>query len=550
MNRRLRKLHRTLVRLGFARDGSETRAIRYTGALTVSGLTVHCAILFDDLEFARLPRLLLLAPDKDIPELVAHVQTDGDYCYAHRDGYVLDRFDVVGSTALSIQWMRESLEHSLTSHAIAEIAAEFPQHWFGCTTYIDVKDPGADRAKLFRVVRAAKPDVDVLADSSRVVRLMASGSKPAEVPVALIRTNSVLTFLKGHRRPETFAEFLEWLSAIDPTAGAQALKSAQTAYPNQPHVFVLAPNGTVGVRLEFVPAWWKSFKRPEALARYVDQHRHKVKVVRIIGEAIDPDFIYRRNMHTQPNLSGKRITLVGCGTIGSHLAKMLAQSGAGYGPHAHLRLVDQQTLTPGNVGRHLLGVPHIGMPKAIGVRDTLITLYPDLNTSAIFDDALKNLKALAADHLVIDATGDEGVANALNAHFVERRKCAHPAPATVFGWLFGNGAAAQALCVTSAADACYRCLRPDHGGPWRFSPLKPEYETREVAAQCGEGPFFPYGVAAPVTAAALALQLALDWAKGEPTPRLRTQRLVFRETRQVRDQDPSRSPHCPACGSE
>jgi molybdopterin/thiamine biosynthesis adenylyltransferase len=255
-------------------------------------------------------------------------------------------------------------------------------------------------------------------------------------------------------------------------------------------------------------------------------------------------------MDTQPTLSGKRITLVGCGTIGSHLAKMLAQSGAGYGRDGRLRLIDQQNLKPGNLGRHLLGLPDVGRPKAVAVRDLLVRQYPELDISPSFADVLKDLHALDYNDLVIDATGDEGVANAINAYLSERRRHADSAPTSIFVWLFGNGAAAQALCVATSDDACYRCLRPDHGAPWRFSPLRSGYVPREVPAQCGEGPFFPYGVAAPVTAAALALQLALDWSKGDPSPRLRTQRLALNETQQVKDQNPSRSARCPACGME
>jgi molybdopterin/thiamine biosynthesis adenylyltransferase len=550
MPSRLRELHRTLSGLGFTRDGSVTEGVRYTGSIQVSGRTIRSAILLDDPEFARLPRLHLLAPAEDVPELLAHVQKDGEYCYAHRDAIVLDRFAIPGAIALSVQLMRSSLERSLTSHAKAEIEAEFPQHWFGHTIYVDLKSPSADRTKLYRIVRADKSELDVLADSQRVVSLMSGGQEPSEHPAAVVRTLKPLTFARGQTRPETFADFLRWLSSIDAGASDRALSACQASYPKQPHLFVVAPNGTIGIRLEFMPAVWKSFQRPQALIRYVDKHRKEVKLMRFAGEPVDPQYIYTRNTDTQPNLSGKRIALIGCGTIGSHLAKMLAQSGAGFGKEAHLHFIDQQVLTAGNVGRHLLGVPDIGRPKATAVRDTLLRLYPELNVSGTVDDALKHLCSLDQSDLVIDATGDEGVTNAVNAHFVDRRKSGCQTPATIFTWLFGNGAAAQALCVTSSEDACYRCLRADHGGQWRFDPLKPSYARSEVPARCGEGPFFPYGVAAPVTAAALALQLALDWRKGDPSPRLRTQRLAFDGTKQVRDHDPARLSRCPACNTE
>lgn len=547
MNPRLRELHRTLGGLGFTRDGATIKAFRYTGTLTVAGRAIRSGIIFDDLEFARLPRLQLLAPGEDVPGLLAHVQPDGEYCYAHRDGSVLDRFNIPASIALCVRLMRDSLERSQTSRAPIEIAAEFPQHWFGNLVHVDIRNPSATIASLSRVVHADGSAMDLLAESDRLLRLLTS-DKPSKLSVPLIKSTRLLTFSRGQKRPETFAEFLDWLSSIDPAISAKSLLAAQSSYPAQPHVFIVAPNATIGVRLEFIPAWWKSITRPQALANYVDRHRDNLRLTRYTGEPIDPTFIYTRNMNTQPNLSGKNIVLVGCGTIGSHLAKMLAQSGAGYGIGARLSLIDQQNLTAGNIGRHLLGVTDIGKAKATAVANMLMSLYPELDVSAANDDVLRRLDTLSDADVVIDATGDEGVANAINAHLVERRRSASQTPVAVYTWLFGNGAAAQALCVTSLDDACYRCMRPDHGGQWRFSPLKAGYVPQEVPAQCGEGPFFPYGVAAPVTAAALALQLVLDWAHGNPSPRLRTQRLVSGETQQVKDQDPPKSAHCPACG--
>jgi molybdopterin/thiamine biosynthesis adenylyltransferase len=550
MDPRLRELHRTLVSFGFSRDGATTKGIRYTGTLAISGRPIRSAIIFDDLEFARLPRLHLLEPAEDAPELLAHVQDNGEYCYAHRDGHILDHFNVVGSIALSIRLMRDSLERSHTSHAAAEIAAEFPQHWFGYPIYVDIKNPLAKRAILRRVADKDGTAFDFLADTERLLPFFKLNNPSKEQPVDLIRSNKPLTFSRGQKRPKTFADFLNWLSGIDPAVASAALASAQGTYPNQPQLFILAPNATVGVRLDFIPACWKAMKRPQALAHYVDKNRQNLQLTRFTGDRIDPTFIYTRNMNTQPNFSGKTIALVGCGTIGSHLAKMLAQTAAGFGAGARLILFDQQSLTAGNIGRHLLGMPDIGKPKATAVADLLMGLYPELDISAVNDDVLKRLKRLSDNDLVIDATGDEGVANAINAYLIQHRRTGAQTPAVIFAWLFGNGAAAQALCVTSSEDACYRCLRPEHGGQWRFSPLKSGYEMQEVAAQCGEGPFFPYGVAAPVTAAALALQLSLDWLQGRPSPRLRTQRLVLEATKHVNDQDPTKSARCPACGME
>ena len=306
MNLRQRELHRTLVGLQFVRDASTTDAIRYTGNLKVSGRTIRSAIILDDLELARLPRLHLLAPADDVPELVAHVQEDGDYCYAHRDGHILDHFNIGQSVALSLQMMRGSIERSLTSHAIAEITAEFPQHWFGHTVYVDLKGQ-TPTATIFRDERPDGSTIELLANSQRVLRLFSFGRRSQQHPAHWIRTTKALTFAQTQTRPETFSDFLEWLATIDQLAATRALSAAQNSYPHQPHVFVIAPNGVIGVRLDFGPAIWRSFQRPQALARFVDRHQQEVKLTRLTGAPIDPHFIYTRNMGTQPNLSGKEL---------------------------------------------------------------------------------------------------------------------------------------------------------------------------------------------------------------------------------------------------
>ena len=219
--------------------------------------------------------------------------------------------------------------------------------------------------------------LDLLADSERLLPLLTAAKPLTAQPVVLVQTKKPLTFGRGQKRPETFAEFLDWLSDIDHALSSKALAAAQGTYPTQPQLFVVGSNATIGVRLEFVFAWWKSIQRPQALSRYVDKKRKDLKITRLTGERIDPAFIYTRKMNAQPNLSGKSIALVGCGTIGSHLAKMLAQTGAGFGVDGHLTLYDQQNLSAGNIGRHLLGVPDIGNPKATAVSRMLLTLYPD-----------------------------------------------------------------------------------------------------------------------------------------------------------------------------
>lgn len=253
-------------------------------------------------------------------------------------------------------------------------------------------------------------------------------------------------------------------------------------------------------------------------------------------------------MHQQPDLSGKRIALIGIGTIGGFLARNLAQSGAGMNG-GELVLYDEQSLTPGNVGRHYLGLSQVGTFKALAMKDELLRLMPDCLVKHVTKDALLAVEELLKFDLIVDATGDRAMSDALNRHAVIARRSGASTVPILYVWLVGSGVAAQSLLVDGAEHACFRCLRLTRSDEERFPVLRDEHAAALVPANCGEGSYFAYGVGAPTIAAGLATQICLDWAKGKPSPRFRTLQIVHEATRQVKDQNPSSRDDCPACAA-
>ena len=71
-----------------------------------------------------------------------------------------------------------------------------------------------------------------------------------------------------------------------------------------------------------------------------------VNTARISVHRLDPEYMLRRG-GINVDLRSKRVAVVGCGAIGSHVAQALAQSGVGT-----LRLVDDEKLECGNIHRH------------------------------------------------------------------------------------------------------------------------------------------------------------------------------------------------------
>lgn len=549
--KRSQQLTAALRALGFERDRAHTEKLSYRGEFEVAGAKVNVTLLFFDTSLTRLPKLKINDPARDAPNVVAHLEPGDFLCYASEDQAVLDPLDVSGSAALCVELAKRAVIRALqTKYLSEEIASEFPQHWHGRGFYYDLSTGGqaqlyidhADaRSYLFLVDggtrrRWPEPPLDRFKDTTSAV-----------IPAYVFVTTNRLDFVGAERRPEVLEEFLDWAKRVAGIGPDAILSRICDRYPKVASVFVKGENGCVGIAIQENELMVRSAQRKPGLQSLLRSGASRVPVTRLAGASIDPAFVYNRNVR-DVDLGAKRIAVLGCGTIGGFAAKFLAQSGAGQNGGL-LLLLDNQDFAPGNIGRHALGVPEIGRPKADSVRDVLKTEHPTGSFLAVQTDAVTYLKSLDSFDLIVDATGDEAVSNYVNYHFVSRRMSA-TTPAVMHIWLFGNGAAAQAVLVDDHRYGCYKCLRPEHGGQWRYNPLAEGVSTTVTEAACGEGRYVRFGVAASVSAAALVVQMALDWTAGDPSPRLRTTRIVKAETIERRDKNPPKSDHCEVCRRE
>jgi tRNA A37 threonylcarbamoyladenosine dehydratase len=157
-------------------------------------------------------------------------------------------------------------------------------------------------------------------------------------------------------------------------------------------------------------------------------------VERFAGVRIDEAYLFGRNLGGMRNLAGKKILLIGCGTIGGFLAQQLAQCGAGAG-RGSLTLADPDVLKTGNLGRHVLGVPYLGQNKAEACAAFLKEQLPPLAIEGCAGDVLVLALPWKRYDLVIDATGEEALSLALNERAVRARPAVLP---HMFVWLVAN----------------------------------------------------------------------------------------------------------------
>jgi len=118
-------------------------------------------------------------------------------------------------------------------------------------------------------------------------------------------------------------------------------------------------------------------------------------------------------------LAERRVAIVGCGSLGSKLAAMLARSGVG-----KFVLVDDDIMLPENLVRHDLDWREMGTHKASGVRRRIALIRPSASVDGReyrlggqhSGGSIESLlETIAGCDLIIDATADPHVFNYLCA---------------------------------------------------------------------------------------------------------------------------------------
>ncbi|MBS1092962.1 ThiF family adenylyltransferase [Gluconobacter sp. Dm-74] len=463
---------------------------------------------------------------------------------------MLDRYQP-GEHALTVlEMIRHTLAEICDGEADAAILSEFPQHWLGNIVHVALPPNVPEgSAELYSIPRGKDRALLLLTRDAQGLSVFPEALRRDAMASCtrawVVRCGTALHFAKDMVQPENFADLLAWAAACEPGLDTRLLLAAKNCFKRRCWLFVMAPNGCVGAQVKLPPLIDKSIQTVQFYRRILDIIRNKILVTRWSGTPMHTDFIFDRNLGTQPGLAGRSVVLVGCGTIGSHLAKFLAQSGAGH--LGNLILVDPDTMSPGNIGRHWLGPGQVGQFKADACRDELKAMFPSSNIRSIAESILDRKSVLAKADLVIDATGEEALSLALNEILVRKRPLG---PAAIHVWLIGNGAAAQCLLVrhNSLEGCCLKCIRTSPAASSPYWPLVVGEETQPVAATCGEAAFVPYGVAAPAIAAAMALKACLDWSRNASEPNMRTIRVEFGATVEVPDTTPKPIFDCPACG--
>ncbi|WP_024336408.1 ThiF family adenylyltransferase [Desulfotignum balticum] len=167
------------------------------------------------------------------------------------------------------------------------------------------------------------------------------------------------------------------------------------------------------------------------------------------AQRVDHEWIHTRG-GVGTEMFGASVCLIGCGSLGSYVAHLLAKAGIG-----RITLIDSQLMEWENVGRHLLGASDIGTSKAEALRIRIQRDLPHLSVEAIPRDwrawAKECDDPFGGFDLVVSTIADWRHERSLNllARSLDF-------PPVVFGWLEPFALAGHALTVTGGGG-CLEC---------------------------------------------------------------------------------------------
>ncbi|MGP5793865.1 ThiF family adenylyltransferase [Psychrobacter celer] len=158
--------------------------------------------------------------------------------------------------------------------------------------------------------------------------------------------------------------------------------------------------------------------------------------------------------------SKKTVVIAGCGSVGSRVAEILAESDID-----KLILVDYDDMKTDNVMRHYLGIQDVNQSKVSALKSRLQQNIPELEVVAHKANILnwlnsQNNEQLSEIHSIVLATGHPPTELEVCRRLYTYEANVH----VVSGWLEAYGLGGHVLGFRSNEDGCLKCLYYDDNG--------------------------------------------------------------------------------------
>lgn len=449
-----------------------------------------------------------------------HVEEDGRLCIVE-DIDELDHSEPIAIIKAVLGGAAEILERGMSGTNQGEFQSEFLSYWNPTAkgdAIHSLVDPcgGTRRVKLWR----SKAGYFVAEDRAALNACLANRAGKG-LPRNAECSSALLLWFDQPLLPSEYPNTPEDVRALAARLGETVLATLDSflGHEQQDLIILLgaqANNGPCFAAVTIKPSkghgrlgpkrtkGYRKGKAPPAVALELARHgvliRHRV-------ERADPWWIHGRDGNADlTTLRTLRVVMVGCGSLGSPIARLLAQAGVG-----EIDLVDPDRMKLENTSRHVLGANQNGLNKAAALAQRLQRDFPHSRATG----HPSGWQKLAAERpeifeqadLVVSTIGSWSHEAELNARQLE---AGHPAT-ILYAWAEPLAAAGHAILIGNTGG-CLACGLSSIGEPL-FRAVEFAASALQREAACGNY-FQPYGAPEITTIASMVTDLALDHLLG------------------------------------
>lgn len=210
-----------------------------------------------------------------------------------------------------------------------------------------------------------------------------------------------------------------------------------------------------------------------------------LKLLKHTIKRVDKDYLFIRGGDGNVE-SGLRVGIVGCGSVGSHIARSLADIGV-----EEFLFVDKDILTFDNIARHVCGASDVGKKKVDALQKMITSHFPNCEVACYPEDILKLLVSYESilnncDFSVV-AVGHLPTEFRINK-LIQEGIIEKP---ILFVWVEPYLAGAHAVWIDPIKNGCFQCLFDEQHRFIQSVLSNPgDFTKREAGCQ---STFVPYG---------------------------------------------------------
>ncbi len=203
------------------------------------------------------------------------------------------------------------------------------------------------------------------------------------------------------------------------------------------------------------------------------------------------------------DISEAKVLIIGCGSLGSDIAFLLARSGIN-----HLTFVDNKRLRPENSYRHFLGLNYSRFLdyKVEALRKELTRRYPYCEIKCFSNDVFSIIGSdldLKEYDLIISAIGEPNKNKIVNEYLITS------SVPYIITWIEAYGIGGHALYINPEYPGCFECLFDDIQNKEAFA-IEGEQPFVKNTGGCA-GAFTPYGSVSVMETATMAANITVDF---------------------------------------